>query len=321
MEQYLHMHLVNVLHSPLYENTFVVLMGDHGLSGIRCDYTTPFLGIFAPSLWSQTSPGRIALDALERNTKALGPNGIHRDIVVSTWDMYATLRHLISWVNDGSSGDHFGLRELSTMTELQSRVTMRFDTPSHPRAFRTNQFGWATRVNVSQGPFAPRSLLSELHVGRGCLEAGVARHHCNHQSGKGSKIYDCTGVASPFGAVRLQMVDAKNLSRGLASHYPELVGTKGLRIAKSFLDTIAVMDDVVDDLQGHWCGSALNIVLQTLRETNANVVAPSSRPLRSTFASSSAHRCGVLRPAASSRKAPIWPRPLPTVLFTLLGAC
>jgi len=38
-------------------------------------------------------------------------------------DLYATLRHLISWGETSQAADHFGLTELAGAEELQSHVT------------------------------------------------------------------------------------------------------------------------------------------------------------------------------------------------------
>lgn len=106
LEDLLFKHLKRVLHKPMYEDAFVVLMGDHGSMQAHCDYRSPFLGVLAPRKWELSAQGRLALEALRRNADGAE--------LVTPWDLYATLRHLVhSWPLEpsGHAPDHFGMHE------------------------------------------------------------------------------------------------------------------------------------------------------------------------------------------------------------------
>lgn len=161
-----------------FRDSVVVLMGDHGRKTVACDYTDPFLGVLVPRSWSASAAGRAALEAIQSNAEFSAAG-----MLVTPWDLYASLRHLIAWGGGGAydgEDDHFGLREVSQYGEIQSHTEMRGRKfLRHMKDFddKIVEHEAFARFRIN-GQFSPKSIFAKMSPKRSCEEAGVAPTHC-----------------------------------------------------------------------------------------------------------------------------------------------
>merc|ERR1712176_364426 len=107
---------------------------------IACDQRSPLLAVrVPPGLW----PG--AEEQMRQNA----------DRLVTTWDLYATVRHLA----EGRVADPFGLAEIQAYGRLASMPPVK-----SRRTFVTD---------LGTGVFQPRSLAQSISENRTCAEAGI----------------------------------------------------------------------------------------------------------------------------------------------------
>lgn len=251
--------------SPFRESV-VILMGDHGAKTVACDYGNPFLGILAPRTLETTDFGRVAIEALRRNAE-LSAKGV----LVTPWDLYATLRHLIAWGRSSGDSDHFDMSAIRAYGDIQTHTEM------HGRAFLTHTSDVSATIQEAfgrfsaSGEFAPRSIFASLPGERSCEAAGVAWGHC-------------VQGASEFGVYGCQQELRRLLARerdqalkvGLGELPPRISAMGVTALERAFYGT-GVPPDVVEGRIGEeptttgpefWCRAAISRALEALQTLN-----------------------------------------------------
>eukprot|EP00927_Polykrikos_kofoidii_P033656 TRINITY_DN2847_c0_g2_i1.p1 TRINITY_DN2847_c0_g2~~TRINITY_DN2847_c0_g2_i1.p1 ORF type:complete len:856 (-),score=66.05 TRINITY_DN2847_c0_g2_i1:359-2734(-) len=145
LDKPLHMHLDQLMR---LKDVAIFLLSDHGRWDLTCDQRNPFLGLLVPSRWA--------------------PQLASSGGLTSAWDVYATVRQLLSIGGDLSLPED----DLAGMSELVgARVCVQ------PSPQRDLQAGLSCMPPASMKPI---SLLdpSLIPSNRTCAEAGISEDHC-----------------------------------------------------------------------------------------------------------------------------------------------
>eukprot|EP00929_Paragymnodinium_shiwhaense_P031652 TRINITY_DN17686_c0_g2_i2.p1 TRINITY_DN17686_c0_g2~~TRINITY_DN17686_c0_g2_i2.p1 ORF type:complete len:708 (+),score=117.88 TRINITY_DN17686_c0_g2_i2:155-2278(+) len=144
-------------------STIVYVMSDHGLKYPACDNKHPFLYIIFPEAWLQEQP-----PSLER---VLVDNGDH---VVTAWDVYATLRHLLAKLQSEAAG-HARNADADDYYKLKHVRDEGLDLCIPPRR------GGTTFAAVDLTVFRPSSLMLPIGPARSCSQLGIAPSNCGEE--------------------------------------------------------------------------------------------------------------------------------------------
>eukprot|EP00929_Paragymnodinium_shiwhaense_P099430 TRINITY_DN61066_c0_g1_i4.p1 TRINITY_DN61066_c0_g1~~TRINITY_DN61066_c0_g1_i4.p1 ORF type:complete len:712 (+),score=51.08 TRINITY_DN61066_c0_g1_i4:64-2199(+) len=146
-------HLKKVLESN--PNLVVALMGDHGYAHKPCDQKSPLLNIIVPEK---------LLDAYPDVAESLMSN---QEKVVSPFDMFMTLRHLIH-LRDWSSMPESFRNPYDALRDQGATMVV-------PSFFKSHE---AVHTVALDTAFKPHSLLEAMLPTRGCRAAGILDLHC-----------------------------------------------------------------------------------------------------------------------------------------------
>eukprot|EP00927_Polykrikos_kofoidii_P056344 TRINITY_DN5048_c0_g2_i1.p1 TRINITY_DN5048_c0_g2~~TRINITY_DN5048_c0_g2_i1.p1 ORF type:complete len:545 (-),score=62.81 TRINITY_DN5048_c0_g2_i1:15-1469(-) len=158
-------------------DAILILMGDHGIITKFCDQSAPILNVLVPRSLVREQPKMFA---------ALAAN---RDLVVSPWDLFATLHH-IAFIGrrEGQLPEHYVYSRRRTEVEAAARDG---DVDSGLGMFSLPLARGITHIEASPVPhhqkrftidlakgFAPRSIFEAMPPRRGCRHAGIEKSHC-----------------------------------------------------------------------------------------------------------------------------------------------
>eukprot|EP00927_Polykrikos_kofoidii_P056343 TRINITY_DN5048_c0_g1_i1.p1 TRINITY_DN5048_c0_g1~~TRINITY_DN5048_c0_g1_i1.p1 ORF type:complete len:515 (-),score=55.04 TRINITY_DN5048_c0_g1_i1:15-1361(-) len=158
-------------------DVIIILMGDHGVLTKFCDHSAPMLNVLAPRSLLREQPSMAA---------ALAAN---RDLVVSPWDLFATLHH-IAFIGRQVGQVHKDYTYSHQRTEVEAEARDKvvdtgigiFSLPlargiTHIEASPIRSHQKRFTLDLAKG-FAPRSIFEAMPPRRGCKHAGIEKSHC-----------------------------------------------------------------------------------------------------------------------------------------------
>eukprot|EP00927_Polykrikos_kofoidii_P012649 TRINITY_DN15474_c0_g1_i1.p1 TRINITY_DN15474_c0_g1~~TRINITY_DN15474_c0_g1_i1.p1 ORF type:complete len:466 (-),score=52.35 TRINITY_DN15474_c0_g1_i1:6-1361(-) len=180
-------------------DAIIILMGDHGVQTVLCDQAAPMLNVLAPRSLLRHQPKMAA---------ALAAN---RDLVVSPWDIFATLHH-IAFIGrrEGQAYEENSDLHRRTSADAAARV---WDVDGSPGIFSLPLANGITHIEaapvmshqtkfvlgIGRG-FAPRSIFQAMPSNRGCRHAGIEKFHCKLRMRAQSVVVSCVHNKSTGGS-------------------------------------------------------------------------------------------------------------------------
>lgn len=129
----------------------IVLISDHGLVTVPCDQKAPILHILAPR------------SLLEREPRVAAALAANRREIVSSLDLFSTLRHLAG-LDPLADWAGFGWLRKGGVLKLLAAPT---------KAYQEHHI-----LDLTDTSLRPRSLFTPLPRNRSCVAAGITREHC-----------------------------------------------------------------------------------------------------------------------------------------------